>query len=73
VTTRSRMSVVGQYFRSQDGEVIHLAPCPRMGAAAPWSYADGRSLHSVAAEVNAAGWLRLCRVCWPAGAWQAAS
>lgn len=62
------VKVVGEYFRSTNGKVIHLAPCARMGAAMRWSYADGKSLHEVAAEVNAIEWLRLCRHCWPPGA-----
>lgn len=63
--------VVGEYYRSRGGGVIHLAPCPRMGAAVRWSYADGRGLRDVVAEVAAADGLRLCRVCWPAGALEA--
>jgi len=61
-------AVIGEYYRSSQGDVIHLAPCSRMGGAVRWTYADGRSLHAVTAEVNAAGWMRLCRHCWPAGA-----
>lgn len=61
-------TVVGDYYRSLNGDVIHLAPCSRMGQAVPWTYADGRSLRSVADEVNAADWMRLCRRCWPAAA-----
>lgn len=60
--------IAGEYYRSRDGHTIHLAPCPRMGAAVRWSYADGRSLHDVVAEVAAADWLKLCRRCWPAEA-----
>lgn len=64
----TNVAIVGEYYRSQSGSVIHLAPCPQMGAAVRWYYADGRSLHSVAAEVSGADWLRLCKRCWPAGA-----
>lgn len=66
----SDIRIVGEYYRSRDGEVIHLAPCSRMGGAVRWLYADGRAVREVAAEVNAAGWLRLCRYCWPHGAYQ---
>jgi len=62
------VSIVGEYYRSRNGDVIHLAPCPHMGAAVRWSYADGRSLHSVAAEVASLDWLSLCKRCWPSGA-----
>lgn len=64
----NNVSIVGEYYRSTKGDVIHLAPCPRMGAAVRWNYADGKSLHGVAGEVNAADWLRLCSRCWPAAA-----
>jgi hypothetical protein len=64
----SDVSIVGEYYRSRNGSVIHLAPCPQMGKAVRWSYADGRSLHSVVVEVAAADWLRLCKRCWPAAA-----
>jgi hypothetical protein len=63
-----RIAIVGDYYRSARGDVIHLAPCAWMGSAVPWHYAAGRSLHSVAAEVRVADWLRLCRRCWPDGA-----
>ena len=62
------VAIVGEYYRSRSGSVIHLAPCQQMGNAVRWNYADGRSLRSVAAEVNAAGWMRLCSRCWPAAA-----
>ena len=62
------VAVSGEYFRSTSGEVIHLAPCPSMGNAMRWSYADGKSLHDVVAEVSAADWIRLCRRCWPTDA-----
>jgi len=65
---RSAVAIVGEYYRSRNGDVIHLAPCPQMGAAVRWSYVDGRSLHDVVAEVRAADWLRLCKRCWPSGA-----
>jgi hypothetical protein len=67
------VSIVGEYYRSANGDVIHLDPCPAMGNAVRWSYADGRSLHSIAAEVNAVDWMRLCRRCWPAAAHRGAS
>lgn len=69
-TKADDVTIVGEYYRSKSGEVIHLAPCPRKGASVRWSYADGRGLRSVAAEVNAVGWMRLCRRCWPAAAFQ---
>lgn len=67
--SNNSVAVVGKYFRSTNGEVIHLAPCPAMGKAMRWNYADGRGLRDVAAEVNAVEWLRLCRRCWPAAAY----
>lgn len=63
------VTVVGEYYRSTKGDVIHLAPCARMGkTAVRWNYADGKGLREVAAEVNASEWMRLCRNCWPAEA-----
>jgi hypothetical protein len=62
------VAIVGEYYRSANGEVIHLAPCPSIGKAVRWIYADGLGLREVAAEVNEASWLRLCRRCWPAAA-----
>jgi hypothetical protein len=62
------VKIVGEYYRSRSGEVVHLAPCPGMGDARFWDYADGKGLREVAAEVNAVQWMRLCRRCWPAGA-----
>lgn len=64
--------VIGEYFRGQNGATVHLAPCPSMGKAVRWTYADRMSLHEVAAEVAAVSWMRLCRRCWPAGAIAAA-
>lgn len=65
----NNVAIVGEYFRSINGDVIHLAPCPRMGRkAVRWNYADGRGLRDVAAEVNASDWMRLCKRCWPAAA-----
>jgi hypothetical protein len=63
------VTISGEYFRSLKGDVIHLAPCPRMGNAVRWNYADGRGLRDVAAEVNASEWMRLCRRCWPSAAY----
>lgn len=60
--------IVGEYFRSTKGDVVHLAPCPRMGRAVRWNYADGRGVRDVAAEVNRSEWMRLCHCCWPAAA-----
>jgi hypothetical protein len=60
--------IVGEYYRSRDGKVIHLAPCSWMGRAVRWPYAAGRSLHEVVAVVADVEHLRLCRRCWPAGA-----
>lgn len=62
------MKIVGEYFRSSNGDVVHLSPCPAMGKAVRWNYVDGRSLREVAAVVNSADWMRLCRRCWPADA-----
>lgn len=63
------VTIVGDYYRSMKGDVVHLAPCPRMGkAAVHWNYADGKGLREVAAEVNASEWMRLCRHCWPSAA-----
>lgn len=62
--------IVGEYYRSTSGEVIHLAPCPSMGNAMRWNYADGKGPREVAAEVNAIDWMRLCRRCWPADAFE---
>jgi hypothetical protein len=64
----SETTIVGEYFRSTSGEVIHLAPCRHMGNARRWNYADGKGLRAVAAEVNAIQWMRLCRHCWPSAA-----
>lgn len=64
----NQIRVVGEYFRNQNGDVIHLAPCARMGNAVRWHWADGKSLHEVAGFVNAADWMRLCARCWPADA-----
>lgn len=63
------VTISGDYYRNHNGDVIHLAPCPRMGRAVPWHYAAGLGLRDVAAEVNAAEWMRLCRRCWPAEAY----
>lgn len=68
MTTQPETSIAGDYYRNHNGDVIHLAPCPRMGKAVPWTYAQGRGLRAVAAEVNASDWMRLCRSCWPAAA-----
>jgi hypothetical protein len=64
----NEIRISGEYYRSNRGDVIHLAPCPSMGGAVRWNYADGKSLHEVANEVNAADWLRLCTRCWPPAA-----
>jgi hypothetical protein len=61
--------VVGEYYRSLNGDVIHLAPCSRMGkSAVRWDYANEMSLHEVAAEVSAVSWMRLGACCWPPAA-----
>lgn len=60
--------IVGEYYRNQKGDVVHLAPCPRLGSAVRWTYADGMGLREVAATVAGIEWLRLCRSCWPAEA-----
>lgn len=63
-----QVAIVGEYFRSLRGDVIHLAPCSRMGNAVRWIYAETLSLNAVVAEVNSIDWMRLCRRCWPAEA-----
>ena len=60
--------IVGVYYRSLSGKVIHLDPCPRKGGAVRWHHADNMSLHEVAATVAGIDWMRLCRHCWPAAA-----
>lgn len=70
--TDNNVTIVGEYYRSTNGDVIHLAPCPRMGAAVRWNYADGMGLHMVADAVNKASWMRLCKRCWPAAAYPVA-
>lgn len=61
-------AVIGTYYRSLDGKTIHLAPCPSLGRAVHWSYADGMGLREVAATVHGIEWMRLCKRCWPAAA-----
>lgn len=64
----NEIAIVGEYYRSDRGDVIHLAHCPSMGGAVRWNYADAMSLHEVAGFVNGTSWMRLCVRCWPAAA-----
>lgn len=58
-----------RYVRNPRGTVVHRPDCAYRGNAAPWRYADGRTLSSVLAEIGQTPWLRACTRCMqPSGA-----
>src|SRR5690348_943774 len=62
----SMTAIVGEYFRNLRGDIVHLAPCSRMGNnAVPWEYMKEKSLREVVDLVHRSEWMRLCRTCWP--------